>query len=91
MSTTYTEQLRALEERKLLPVTSDEAAFMRLLGYNIAQWREKRGLLQKDFAQLLGMSQSAFSKIERGESRINVYDLKSCARLLECKIQVLIP
>jgi ribosome-binding protein aMBF1 (putative translation factor) len=87
----YADQLRELEEKQLIDVTSEEVAFNKLLGYNIAAAREKKGLMQKNLAELVGMSQSAWSRIETGESRITVYDLMVCAKVLDRPLRTLIP
>jgi transcriptional regulator with XRE-family HTH domain len=44
--------------------------------------RDSRQIKQGDFAAALGLSQSAYSRLERGESVLNVSQLRNIAILL---------
>lgn len=54
-------------------------AYPALVGRIVAQQRETRGIKQGDFATTLGLSQSAYSRLESGESVLNVSQLRSAA------------
>lgn len=53
--------------------------------------RETKGLTQEDVANALEISPSGYSKIERGETRINIDRLQQIADVLEVNIFDLIP
>jgi DNA-binding XRE family transcriptional regulator len=44
--------------------------------------REKAGITQVDLAKKLGLTQSFFSKIERGESRLDIVQLRTICNVL---------
>ena len=52
--------------------------------------REERGLDQEDVAKLLGVTQSYISKIESGQRRIDIVQLKAFARIYKKKIDYFI-
>ena len=87
----YTDQLRDLQEQQIVPVDTEEAAFNKLLGYNIAAARGKKGWAQQHLADAIGVTQSAWSRKERGESSLTVYDLMMCAKALNLPVTRLIP
>jgi transcriptional regulator with XRE-family HTH domain len=59
-------------------ITYDE-----LLGRIIAHRREGLGLLQEPFASALGITQSAYSRLEKGQSAMSVTQLRTIARLVQ--------
>ena len=56
----------------------------------LRQIREEKSLKQSDVAALLGRSQSYISKIESGQLRISVIQLKEFARIYRTNIECLI-
>lgn len=87
----WSEKLRGLERKNLLPVNSEEAAFNRLLGFNIATERDRKKMGQREMARQMGITQSSMSKVETGATRLTVYDLTVCAMILGVEIDQLIP
>jgi transcriptional regulator with XRE-family HTH domain len=53
-----------------------------LVGRILAQQREARGIKQGDLAARLGLSQSAYSRLESGESVLNLSQLRNVATQL---------
>lgn len=48
------------------------------------------GFSQKDMAEKLGVTQSYISKIEQGQLRLDISQLKACAKVLGVKIEDLL-
>ena len=59
--------------------TREYDAFLRLL----RQAREEAGLTQVELAAALGKSQSFVSKVERGETRLDIVQLRTVLTALE--------
>ena len=57
---------------------------------NIKKMREKRGLTQKQLAELMGVKQSNISRWEAGTYQPNATTLKKMADVLNCRIDDLI-
>lgn len=57
----------------------------------IRQLRELKKITQEEFAEQLAMSPSGYSKIERGESKLNLDKLQKIADLLAVSIVDLLP
>lgn len=53
-------------------------------------FRNLKGLTQKEMAELLHKSQSAYSRIENGEQVIGTDELKDIASVLGCEVEDLI-
>lgn len=53
-----------------------------LVGKILAQQREARGIKQGDFAAAIGLSQSAYSRLEAGESVLNLSQIRNAAMKL---------
>jgi len=56
----------------------------------IKKMRQKRGLTQKNLAELLGVKQSHISRWEAGTYQPNATTLKKMAEVLNCRIDDLI-
>ena len=55
----------------------------RLFLANLRRVREQAGLTQQDLAKLLGQTQSFISKVERGERRLDVVELRAICKALK--------
>ena len=64
--------------------------FAAVLGRVLAYYREHNGLEQSDIAKKLNLGQSAWSRIERGETVINVEQLQAVAEALGTSASVLL-
>ena len=53
----------------------------RILVERLRKARKEKGLDQRDVAKLLGVSQSYVSKMESGQRRIDIVQLKTFARI----------
>lgn len=58
--------------------TREYAALLRLLRSK----RKESGVTQVDLAKKLGMTQSAYSKLERGELRLDIIQLRTISMLI---------
>lgn len=61
-----------------------------MLGNRIKERREKKGLLQKDIANFVGVSQQAVARWEKGETEPDSATLVKLAELLECSVDYLL-
>ena len=69
-------------QSKSTPKTIPAVAYSSLVGKILAQQREAKGLKQGDLAGVLGLSQSAYSRLESGDSVLNVSQLRNaCGHL----------
>lgn len=50
-----------------------------MLGQVLKQVRQARNVQQTDLAAVLGLSQSAYSRLESGDSVLNAWQLRQCA------------
>ena len=62
----------------------------RLLVERLKRARKEAGLDQMDVAKLLGVTQSYISKIEAGQRRIDIVQLKAFARIYKKKMDYFI-
>lgn len=61
------------------------------IGTKLYAIREERRLNQEEMADLLGISQSSYSRLERGESSIELDELVRFAKVLQVPIQDFLP
>jgi transcriptional regulator with XRE-family HTH domain len=61
-----------------------------LVGQVILQHRNRRGLHQNELAGALGITQSAYSRIEKGDTTISIPQLRVMARRLGVDASVLL-
>ena len=59
------------------------------IGRRISCYREKRGLTQSEFSEILGVSESYISQVERGVTKISLPRLDEIATVLEVDIALL--
>lgn len=59
--------------------------YQAIVGEIIVQRRKERGLNQEDLAQKVGMSQSAWSRVEKGESNLSLEQLAKVSTALKIK------
>lgn len=62
-----------------IPSPKPLVTYPALVGKILAQQREARGIKQGDLAAIIGLSQSAYSRLEAGESVLNVSQLRNAA------------
>ena len=60
-------------------------SYSSILGQMIVQTRTQRALNQAEIASALGITQTAWSRIERGTTSITAEQLRNVAKLLECE------
>lgn len=68
---------------KSSPAPQPIVTYPALLGRILLQQRELRGIKQGEFAASLGLSQSAYSRLESGDSVLNLSHLRSAALQLQ--------
>ena len=61
------------------------------LGHRLLQIREDRKLSQQEMSDLLNMSSSAYSRLERGETSLAFEELPGMAQALGIGVQDLLP
>lgn len=66
-------------------VPTPEVPYSALAGQVIKQFRVEQGIQQSEMANLLGLSQSAYSRLETGDTMFNVWQMRQCAEQLKLK------
>ncbi|MCK6649034.1 MAG: helix-turn-helix transcriptional regulator [Bacteroidia bacterium] len=67
-----------------------EEKFAPKLGLKIKKVRELKGYSQEYISTQLGITQNSYSKIERGETKLNVNKLMDICKILEIDINTLL-
>lgn len=77
-------------QKKSTPLLQPVVTYPALVGKLLVQRREQIGLKQGQVAAALGISQSAYSRLESGESVLNLSQLRNvCAQLRTSPAQVM--
>ena len=67
---------------KSIPQTTPIVVYSALVGKILTQQRERQSIKQGELAAVLGLSQSAYSRLESGDSVLNVSQLRNaCGHL----------
>ncbi|WP_081073477.1 helix-turn-helix domain-containing protein [Burkholderia stagnalis] len=69
-------------QKKSTPTPIPVVSYSALVGKLLVQRREQIGLKQGELAAALGLSQSAYSRLESGESVLNISQLRRVCGLL---------
>jgi transcriptional regulator with XRE-family HTH domain len=70
---------QVIEEKNL----NGNTTYPALVGNVLAQLRKEKGIGQAEFGSLVGVGQSTWSRIEKGESALTIEQLAKAARCLE--------
>ncbi len=62
----------------------------RAIGRRIGLYRKRKGLTQADFSELLGVSESYVSQVERGIAKASLHRLDEMACVLDTDVALLI-
>ena len=68
----------------------EDAKFMETIGRTVRDFRQAKGLTQEQLGDIVGLSQSAIAKIERGKVSISVARLRVVALLCRMKVSDLL-
>lgn len=63
----------------------------KLIGQNIKQLRKKKGLLQEDLANLVGLKVGTISKYEQGDRTPGINQMIAIAEALDCSVNDFLP
>jgi transcriptional regulator with XRE-family HTH domain len=69
----------------------DGAEFLRDFGRRLKVERVKRGLTQRQFADLIGVDRAFEGQVERGQSGMNIRALPRIAQALDTDLCLLLP
>jgi transcriptional regulator with XRE-family HTH domain len=70
--------------------TDVDATFNLMLGERLRRLRYQHKLLLQDIDDMTGMRYDLLSRIERGETRISVFELMSLASIYEISVEKLL-
>jgi transcriptional regulator with XRE-family HTH domain len=68
--------------------TADRGWFFAAIAYNVAERRQAKGLSQRELAEIVGTTQSAIARLERGGRPPRIDTLLRIADALECDLVV---
>ncbi len=63
-----------------------EVPYASLLGQVIRQQRQAKQIPPSDFAKRLQLTQPSYSRIETGDTTMNVWQLRTCAEVLDVSV-----
>ena len=69
-------------------VTADRGWFFAKIADQVSERRQEMGLSQRELAELVGTTQSAIARLERGGRPPRIDTLLRIADALECELQV---
>jgi transcriptional regulator with XRE-family HTH domain len=81
-------QKSALERLQERIRTADRGWFFAAIAQDVAERRQERGLSQRELAELVGTTQSAIARLERGGRPPRIDTLLRIADALECDLAV---
>jgi predicted transcriptional regulator len=94
MTTDVAERIRQRSEKRALErlrekiVTRDRGWFFAQIADNVAARRAEMGMSQRELAELVGTTQSAIARLERGGRPPRIDTLLNIADALECELVV---
>jgi len=68
--------------------TADRGWFFAAIAHDVAERRQQRGLSQRELAELVGTTQSAIARLERGGRPPRIDTLLRIADALDCDLAV---
>ena len=81
-------ETRALERLREKIVTRDRGWFFAQIADKVAERRNEKGLSQRELAELVGTTQSAIARLERGGRPPRIDTLLNIADALDCDLRV---
>jgi predicted transcriptional regulator len=78
----------ALERLQERIRTADRGWFFAAIAQDVAERRQERGLSQRELAELVGTTQSAIARLERGGRPPRIDTLLRIADALDCDLSV---
>lgn len=83
-----TETIRPLERLRERIATGDRGWFFAAIADKVAEQRVARGMSQRELAELVGTTQSAIARLERGGRPPRIDTLLKIAEALDCELVV---
>src|SRR2546421_1779705 len=82
------ELVRPLERLRERIATRDRGWFFAAIAENVSERRNAKGMSQRELAELVGTTQSAIARLERGGRPPRIDTLLKIAEALECELVV---